>query len=79
MAEVLPSNRVAAMAEGKIDEKATHIPVHIPDMFVLFLSEPPAANLHYDQVRREAEAWLSQSVKIQSFIHQDIGANNILK
>lgn len=34
--------------------------VRLPDLFILFLSEPPAVNLHYADVRGESEAWIAQ-------------------
>lgn len=35
--------------------------VRLPDLFILFLSEPPAINPHYADVRGESEAWVAQS------------------
>ncbi|KAE8146500.1 pentalenene synthase [Aspergillus avenaceus] len=35
------------------------IAVRLPKMFVLFLSEIPAVNVHYDSVKRESEMWMS--------------------
>ncbi|KKA24351.1 Terpene synthase metal binding domain protein [Rasamsonia emersonii CBS 393.64] len=36
------------------------IEVVLPDMFILFLSQPPCVNAYYEYVRRESEAWLSR-------------------
>lgn len=42
-------------------ERSVHedirIPVRLPDMFVLFLSEVPAVNPHYATARKESEEW----------------------
>ncbi|KAK5624996.1 hypothetical protein RRF57_000712 [Xylaria bambusicola] len=36
------------------------VTVRIPDLFVSFLAEPPRVNVHYEQVKPEAEAWISK-------------------
>jgi hypothetical protein len=38
----------------------TMIEVILPDMFVLFLSQPPRVNPGYDRVRKASEAWISR-------------------
>jgi hypothetical protein len=40
-----------------LDERK--IDVVLPDMFRLFLSEPPRVNPKYDLVKSESEAWFS--------------------
>lgn len=39
-----------------------HIPVRLPNMFVLFLSGQPDVNPYYESVRRASEMWLSEFV-----------------
>jgi hypothetical protein len=34
--------------------------VRLPDMFVLFLAEPPRVNSYYDQIKAESEAWFAE-------------------
>ena len=36
--------------------------VVLPDMFLLFLAQSPRVNPHYENIRRESEAWLLKSV-----------------
>lgn len=38
------------------------IPVILPDLFVSFLSRKPQLNPHYEIVRAESEAWISEYV-----------------
>lgn len=33
------------------------VDVVLPDLFRLFLSNPPRANSHYELVKKESEAW----------------------
>jgi hypothetical protein len=34
--------------------------IRLPDMFVLFLAEPPRVNSHYHRVKAESEAWFAE-------------------
>ena len=36
--------------------------VLLPDLFVSFLSRKPQLNPHYESIRAESEAWISESV-----------------
>jgi hypothetical protein len=50
-----------AVQVGETDlNHGKRVDVYLPDMFVLFLSERPRVNPHYETVRRESEAWLSR-------------------
>ncbi|KAF9058937.1 terpene synthase metal binding domain protein [Rhodocollybia butyracea] len=42
----------------RVAQQTSSIPVHIPDMFVLFLSGAPELNPHYEVVRNDSEAWI---------------------
>jgi hypothetical protein len=33
------------------------VDVVLPDLFRLFLSEPPRVNPHYEMIKKESEAW----------------------
>ena len=44
------------------------IPALLPDMFVSFLSRKPQLNPHYESIRAESEAWISESVIELSFV-----------
>ncbi|KAL4894373.1 terpene synthase metal binding domain protein [Aspergillus ambiguus] len=48
----------AVLPAGKSTDD-DYIPVHLPNMFVLFLSGHPNVNPYYETVRRESEVWLS--------------------
>jgi hypothetical protein len=50
------------LGEKRTPTQDTHIPVHLPQLFVLFLSQNPVVNPHYEEVRKESEEWLAKSV-----------------
>ena len=41
----------------------TVVQVVLPEMFLLFLAQTPRVNPHYEIIRQESEAWLSESVE----------------
>lgn len=43
-------------------EKDAVVQVFLPEMFLLFLAQSPRVNPHYEDIRRESEAWLLKSV-----------------
>ena len=45
---------------GKALLQMRQIPVRLPNMFVLFLSESPAVNPFYATIRKESETWMSK-------------------
>lgn len=59
------TERVFLATENPLDD--SKVDVVLPDMFRLFLSEPPRVNPHYDQVKSESEAWFSEFVSHFSF------------
>ncbi|KAI9037613.1 terpene synthase family protein [Aspergillus affinis] len=44
---------------GKTLLQMRHIPVRLPNMFVLFLSESPAVNPFYETIRKDSETWMA--------------------
>jgi hypothetical protein len=38
------------------------VQVVLPEMFLLFLAQTPRVNPHYEDIRRESEAWLLKYV-----------------
>jgi hypothetical protein len=50
------------LGEKRTPTQDTLIPVHLPQLFVLFLSQNPVVNPHYEEVRKESEEWLAKSV-----------------
>lgn len=54
------SSRPAVLVSETDPNNAKRVNVYLPDMFILFLSEPPRVNPHYETVRRESETWLSR-------------------
>lgn len=38
----------------------TPILVHLPDLFILFLSEDPVVNPHYANVKGKSEDWIAE-------------------
>ena len=51
--------------EGSIEhtpEQDAMAQVVLPEMFPLFLAQSPRVNPHYNDTRRESEAWLLKSV-----------------
>lgn len=45
---------------SKSQDDAKKVTVTIPDMFVLFLSEPPRVNPNYARVKAESEDWFAE-------------------
>lgn len=54
------TERAFLPTENPIDD--TKVDVVLPDMFRLFLSEPPRVNPHYYLVKSESEDWFSEFV-----------------
>ncbi|MCJ1426676.1 hypothetical protein MMC29_004579 [Sticta canariensis] len=53
---------VGATHESNQHKNNQHeIPVLLPDMFVSFLSRKPQLNPHYESIRAESEAWISET------------------
>ncbi|GIJ99409.1 terpene cyclase [Aspergillus viridinutans] len=59
MTDCLVHENPVRLGEKRTTTHDTHIPVHLPQLFVLFLSENPVVNPHYEEVRKESEAWLA--------------------
>ena len=38
------------------------VQVALPEMFLLSMAQTPRVNPHYENIRQESEAWLSESV-----------------
>lgn len=58
-----PHFPVEATHESNQHKNNQHeIPVLLPDLFVSFLSRKPQLNPHYESIRAESEAWISESV-----------------
>jgi hypothetical protein len=62
MTDFLVHEHPVRPGEKQIPTQDTHIPVQLPQLFVLFLSENPVVNPHYEEVRKESEEWLAKSV-----------------
>ena len=43
-------------------EQTGVVQVTLPEMFLFFLAQSPRVNPHYEDVRRESEAWLLEYV-----------------
>ena len=43
-------------------EQSAVVQVVLPEMFLFFLAQSPRVNPHYEDIRRESEAWLLKSV-----------------
>ncbi|PKX98052.1 terpene synthase family protein [Aspergillus novofumigatus IBT 16806] len=59
MTDFLVHENPVRLGEKRTPPQDTHIPVHLPQLFVLFLSENPVVNPHYEEVRKESEEWLA--------------------
>ncbi|RLL97391.1 hypothetical protein CFD26_105000 [Aspergillus turcosus] len=59
MTDILVHENPIRLGEKRTTTQDTHIPVHLPQLFVLFLSENPVVNPHYEEVRKESEEWLA--------------------
>jgi hypothetical protein len=62
MTDILIHDTPVRLGEKRPPPQETHIPVHLPQLFVLFLSENPIVNPYYSEVRKESEEWLAKSV-----------------
>ena len=54
--------QTTGLPQEKTVQEDVRIPVRLPDMFVLFLSEAPAVNPHYATTRKESEEWFVKLV-----------------
>ncbi|GFF32970.1 presilphiperfolan-8-beta-ol synthase [Aspergillus udagawae] len=59
MTDFLVHEHLVRPGEKRTPTQDTHIPVHLPQLFVLFLSENTVVNPHYEEVRKESEEWLA--------------------
>ncbi|KAF7159079.1 hypothetical protein CNMCM5623_004312 [Aspergillus felis] len=59
MTDFLVRDNPVRLGEKRTQTQDTYIPVHLPQLFVLFLSEDPVVNPHYEEVRKESEEWLA--------------------
>ena len=70
------------MAKARSDiarqEPSQYTQVRLPDLFILFLSEPPIVNPHYAAVRKESEAWVAESETPPLHPHARYARNEIL-
>ncbi|QKX53231.1 uncharacterized protein TRUGW13939_00307 [Talaromyces rugulosus] len=46
--------------------------IRLPDMFVLFLAEPPRVNSHYDRIKAESEAWFAEKCQLNDRLRKII-------
>ncbi|MCJ1457315.1 hypothetical protein MMC28_007682 [Mycoblastus sanguinarius] len=63
--------------EGSMEhtvEQDAVVQVVLPEMFLYFLAQSPRVNPHYEDIRRESEAWLLKhggfDARMSSFIHR---------